>query len=134
MRLIYVVVLALISGCVSSTEVRLDPAVLLVDEDVSTGGTPVTMRLVNTSDREVGYNLCDAVLERRSNGLWQPAEVGRSCFSIRYSLQPRSQAVEIRVLPSDLVPGVYRFTAPVTVDVRGRDSSHRISSSEFEVR
>jgi hypothetical protein len=130
----FVLILTLLAGCSGITGPSSVSPILLVDEEVVDSGDRMTIRLVNASDREIGYNLCEALLERQDGTRWHVAEQGRTCFGILYVLRPGGQAAESRVLPPETGPGVYRFRLSVRPDTRRQGPDLVIWSSEFEVR
>jgi hypothetical protein len=134
MRLPFILILAVLAGCSGITDLDSASLMLFVDEEAVDVGDRVTIRLVNASDREVGYNLCGALLERQLDSGWHAAEQGRTCFGILYILRPRRQAAESRALPAETGPGVYRFRLRVSPDTRRPGTELIIWSSEFEVR
>jgi hypothetical protein len=78
-------------------------------------GDEVMVTLANRSDRELGYNLCVAVLDRREDGDWvewpePPAEV---CTMELRMLSPGETASFRHTLPPRLVAGEYRFRTDV---------------------
>jgi hypothetical protein len=133
MKFFLVLILALLAGCAGITGPDSASIVLLVDEEVVSSADSVTMRLVNASDRAIGYNLCEALLERQDGTRWHAAEQGRTCFGIMYGLRPGGESAESRPLPPETAPGVYRFRLEVHADTR-RQEKVTVWSSGFEVR
>jgi hypothetical protein len=125
---------ATLVACSSTGDPDFAPAVLLVDESVAEAGDTLSIRLVNASDVAIGYNLCFAVLERRTGSAWQAAEQGRSCFTIQYVLRPRQQVVEPRVLPPGIPAGVYRFRLNAVLVTRGSETPIALTSPDFMVQ
>jgi hypothetical protein len=128
-----VLILTLLAGCSGITGPDSASIVLLVDEEVVGSADRVTIRLVNASGSDVGYNLCGALLERQDGTRWHVAEQGRTCFGIMHVLRPGAQAAESRTLPPETAPGVYRFRLDVHADTR-RQEKVTLWSSGFEVR
>jgi hypothetical protein len=134
MKFFLVLILALLAGCSGITGPDTASIVLLVDVEVAGSADHVTVRLVNASEREIGYNLCGALLERQDGTRWHAAEQGRTCFGIMYVLRPGGESAESRPLPPGTAPGVYRFRLEVHADTLRPERVETLWSSEFEVR
>lgn len=96
-------------------------------------GDPITLTLTNRSDRQIGYNLCPAVLDRRVGGEWQehperPAEV---CTMELRILEPGASDTFRHTLPATLPAGSYRFRLGVEWPL-GEDRAG-VASEPFEV-
>jgi hypothetical protein len=86
---------------------------------ISTGGrtyrvgAPVSIRLTNTTDRAVGYNLCRAKLERSHDGDWQEImpSLGEVCTAELRSLRPGQSATFVFRTPAGARGGDYRVRA-----------------------
>jgi hypothetical protein len=134
MRLLLAVALSLLAGCSGVTGPDPMSVVLHVDEENVALSEPVTVRLVNASGHEVGYNLCRALLERQDGTSWHVAQQGTTCFDIMYVLRPGEQAAESRALPPETGPGVYRFRLAVRSNANRQEPDVILRSSGFEVR
>lgn len=79
-------------------------------------GTPVSIRLTNTTDRAVGYNLCRAKLERSHDGDWQEImpSLGEICTAELRSLRPGQSATFVFRTPPRARGGDYRVRAFLT--------------------
>jgi hypothetical protein len=73
-------------------------------------GAPISIRLTNTTDRVVGYNLCRAKLERSHDGDWQEimASLAEACTAELRSLRPGQSATFAFRTPASARGGDYR--------------------------
>jgi hypothetical protein len=94
---------------------------LRVDQAAASPGGEATITLVNHSASEIGYNLCPAVLDRRSGGEWseeplRPAEV---CTMELRILAPGESAEYRHTIPPGIREGEYRFRVGVEAPLGG---------------
>lgn len=116
--------LALLAACSGSPS---DPAPGDAVEFAALGtsyraGDTVRVELRNTGSRAVGYNLCDARLERREAFGWARDEryfVATACLAMLFRLEPGATAPTFRVVPAGMEPGTYRLWTQVSVGERG---------------
>lgn len=113
--------LALLAAC---TGLMSDPQPNVVYEADRRAYTPqetIVTSLINTSDREVGYNLCGAALEKRTGGGW--TRVSRTpespCIQPLYLLRPGETATHREPAGSLPGPGTYRLRTRVETPVPG---------------
>ena len=92
-------------------------------------GTPVSIRLTNTTDRAVGYNLCRAKLERSHDGDWQEImpSLGEICTAELRNLRPGQSATFVFRTPPGARGGDYRVRAFLT-DQRAAQSVEAVSN------
>lgn len=80
-------------------------------------GEEVTVRLVNDTGRDLGYNLCQTIVETQRGGAWEPVGVsGRAptaCPDILLVLGSGQEAERAVALPGDLPAGRYRAATNV---------------------
>jgi hypothetical protein len=88
---------------------------LRVDARRVAAGESVTIRLVNGSGGAVGYNLCPAVLERRTAAAWEldPTPLVEVCTMELRLLPPGESAEYSHTIPPALAAGEYRFRVAV---------------------
>jgi hypothetical protein len=96
------------------------PAELRVSPGEVSPGDEVMITLLNRSERELGYNLCVAVLDRREGegdeaGEWvewpdPPAEI---CTMELRVLDPGNTSSFRHTIPGGVTPGEYRFRTGV---------------------
>jgi hypothetical protein len=108
-------------------------ATLSVQPARTSPGGEVTITLTNRSERDIGYNLCPAVLDRRVGDDWvqhpePPAEV---CTMELRILQPGASDSFRHSLPAGLPAGTYRFRLGVEWPLG--DARVGVASGPFEV-
>jgi hypothetical protein len=111
-----------------------DGVELRVDARRVSPGEAVTIRLVNRSDGELGYNLCPAVLERRTSGGWEvdPHPLVEVCTMELRLLSPGGSAEYRHTIPPAVRAGEYRFR--VAVEAPLSQPQVPVVSGAFEVR
>ena len=85
------------------------------------GGT-IQLRLRNGTERDVGYNLCFRVLERRVGRDWvavQSMPQNTFCSAELRVLQPGGEAFDAQAVHSFIAGGIYRFRTNVEWPVGG---------------
>lgn len=109
-------------------------AELRVSEDEVLAGGEVMLTLVNRSDRDLGYNLCPAALERRVAGEWvdEPLRPAEICTMELRLLSPGDSAHYRHTVPSALAAGEYRFRTGVEAPLGG--GRVEIVSEAFQVQ
>ena len=113
---------ALLSAC---TAVPSGPAAdgiaYEADRSVYAPQDSIVTTLANTSDADVGYNLCTAVLERRTGGGWTRVArtPERTCTLPLYVLHPDESATYREAASVVPGPGTYRLRARIETPVPG---------------
>ena len=92
-------------------------------------GDSVTATLTNTTEYELGYNLCFATLQRDTDSGWEQTDRDMEgyCLAIQYHLKPGKEATYDYHLPDQLPDGEYRYRTNVgweTDGENGREQSH----------
>jgi hypothetical protein len=91
------------------------------DRQAYTPQESIVTSLINTSDTEVGYNLCGAALEKRTGGGW--TRVSRTpepaCIQPLYLLKPGETATHREPASAFPGPGTYRLRTRVETPVPG---------------
>lgn len=104
------------------------------DRAAYTSADEIVTVLRNDSDREVGYNLCVAVVEKRLGGGWVRAERSpeHPCILPLYTLRPGETATYRE--PASHFPGdgTYRLRTRIETPVSGRALD--VTTDPFEVR
>ncbi|WP_420124938.1 hypothetical protein [Longimicrobium sp.] len=81
----------------------------------------IVVTLANTSDAEVGYNLCGAALEQRTGGGW--TRVSRNpempCIQPLYILRPGERASVREAASRFPGPGTYRLRTGIESPMQG---------------
>jgi hypothetical protein len=128
-------VAVLLCGCVPADPAQGPAGVadLRVSPAEARAGEEVMLTLENRSDRELGYNLCPAVLDRRTDAGWEewpeaPAEV---CTMELRTLAPARSGSYRHTLPSGMPAGEYRFRT--TVEAPLGEGRVDVASAPFEV-
>jgi hypothetical protein len=102
-------------------------------------GDSIDRRLKNGTDGPIGYNLCFARLERRTEEGWRAVQSGdpdsdgrtEGCRAVQRLLAVGGATTDAARLPVDLEAGSYRFT----VDVERPDGSTQVvRTGRFTVR
>jgi hypothetical protein len=90
-------------------------ATLQTDRASYRPGMPVTVRLTNTTPRQVGYNLCMSRLERHGGGTsWVRVQrLGEYCTQELRTLRPRESATYVFRTESGARTGEYRIVTEV---------------------
>ncbi|HEX6367290.1 MAG TPA: hypothetical protein VF006_00075 [Longimicrobium sp.] len=113
-----VALLAACSGLMSDPEPNV---VYQADRQAYTPQDSIVTSLVNTSDAEVGYNLCLTALEKRTSGGW--TRVARNpeqpCILPLYILRPGESATYREAASRLPGPGIYRLRTAVETPVPG---------------
>lgn len=141
-RILSILVFLAAVGCQHSTgPADLDPnlnaaggdQVLSTDRQSYSAGTTVSLRLKNSYRHALGYNLCQAVLERESGASWRAAEFenDRVCTMELRLLQPGDSVVTSRRLDGRLAEGNYRFRT--TVENMSTGSREPVTSNTFRL-
>jgi hypothetical protein len=106
---------------------------LTVQPQPARAGQEVVLTLTNRSDREVGYNLCPTLLQRRVGGDWQtsPVPFTEVCTMELRVLAPGDSATFRHPLPTGIPAGTYRFWAGVEWPLGGARAG--VQSAPFEV-
>jgi hypothetical protein len=113
-----------LGGCTrphSSDEQTRDAVGVSVEGSVYAAGDSIERRLTNGTDGSIGYNLCFATLERRTEEGWtavqdrDPDNDGRAeaYRAVQRMLAAGGTATDTALLPVDLEAGTYRFTVEV---------------------
>jgi hypothetical protein len=112
---------ALLAACTGLMSNPQPNVVYEADRQAYTPQETIVTTLINTSDTEVGYNLCGAALEKRTGGGWtrvfrtpEPA-----CIQPLYLLQPGQTATHREPASSLPGPGTYRLRTRVETPVPG---------------
>lgn len=114
-RILPIVAAAVLAACNALT--GSDPAGVEFDADRREyrPDDTIVATLLNTSDTDVGYNLCGAPLERLSGGSW--TRVARNpetpCIQPLYVLRPGESASHREPAARVPGPGVYRLRTDV---------------------
>lgn len=113
-----VALLAACNGLISDPQ---PDVVYEADQQAYTPQETIVTSLINTSDTEVGYNLCGAALEKRTEGGW--TRVARTpepaCIQPLYILDPGETATHHEPASSLPGPGTYRLRTRVETPVPG---------------
>ncbi len=122
----------LLSAC--GTPSGPDGVAYQVDRKVYTPQDNIVASLVNTSEVDVGYNLCTADLERLTRGSWKRVArtPERMCIEPLYILHPGESATYRE--PASVVPGpgTYRLRTHVEAPISGGRQS--VVTQPFTVR
>lgn len=105
---------------------------LTTDKPSYTPGETVLLTLQNLAPEEIGYNLCNSLLQRQAGAGWETIPGDRVCPAVIYTLHAGESATSAEVLPSELTAGTYRFVTRVHLLEQGI-MGDRISNS-FQVR
>jgi hypothetical protein len=123
------------SACVSADPAQRAsaPANLQVSPLEARAGGEVMLTLENRTASELGYNLCPAVLDRRTADGWEqwPVSPAEICTMELRTLGPESSSSYRHTLPRRLDPGEYRFRTFIEAPLGG--DRIEVSSSSFEV-
>jgi hypothetical protein len=110
-----------------------DFATLTVQPPRSGPGGDVTITLTNRSERDIGYNLCPAVLDRLVGDEWaqHPEPPAQVCTMELRILQPGASDSFRHTLPSGLPAGTYRFRLGVEWPLG--DTRVGVTSAPFQI-
>jgi hypothetical protein len=124
MKHIGIPTLAIVAFLAACNGLMSDPQPNVVYEADRQAYTPqetIVTSLINTSDTEVGYNLCGAALEKRPGSGW--TRVYRTpeptCIQPLYLLQPGETATYREPASNLPGPGTYRLRTRVETPVPG---------------
>lgn len=135
--------LAALAACKQSTdvepeaEVQAIAAALRVTTAFSTDRThyqpadTVSLRLENTTNREIGYNLCSSTLQIEQGDDWRDIPSLKVCTAALYPLAPQQHDIEPYALDDTLAAGTYRFMSKIYL-LESRANS-KIYSNSFTV-
>ena len=90
-----------------------------IDRESYELGSTVTATLANTSDQQVGYNLCFSHLERKQNNEWVSVHTPGTCQAILKLLPPSEESQFSLVLADSLnlsTSGTYRIATEVEIE------------------
>jgi hypothetical protein len=93
-------------------------------------GEDVGLRLVNSTDVSMHYNLCKSVLQRREGGGWTTVDLDRECPDVQFRLAPTETAAYELPTPISLSPGTYRVVTTVQI---GDDASNTYQTPAFQI-
>jgi hypothetical protein len=136
LRLFALLATAILPACsaLPSGGSALDGVRYEADRTAYTSADSVTTVLRNESDRDVGYNLCVATLEKRMGGGWIAVQRNpeHPCTMPLYALRPGETATFRE--PASRYPGdgVYRLRTRIETPISGRALD--VVTGAFEVR
>jgi hypothetical protein len=118
----------LFAGCGLTGSSNKSPGdvALTIDQESYELGSTVTATLANTSDQQVGYNLCFSYLERKQDNDWVSVPTPGTCEAILKLLPPSEESQFSLVLADNLnlsTSGTYRIATEV--EVEGEDITLR---------
>ena len=120
-RILSLAAVALLAACNGLLSGPQPDVVYQADRKAYTPADSVVTSLVNTSDDDVGYNLCLTALEKRSGGSW--TRVARNpeqpCILPLYILRPGESATYREAASRFPGPGTYRLRTDVETPVPG---------------
>jgi hypothetical protein len=90
-------------------------ASIRTDRQEYPAGSAITVRLVNTTARSVGYNLCTSQLERNDEevGWTRVRQAEEACTQELRTLRPRQSTVFTFKIAPHIKPGEYRVASDV---------------------
>src|SRR5829696_2459261 len=93
-RILPLLAAALLGACNLMTDPAFDGVAYEADRREYTPQDSITTTLANTSDTDVGYNLCTSTLESRSGGAWTRVERNQQhpCTLPLFTLHPGESA------------------------------------------
>ena len=137
-----------LTACKQSTDVDLDAQIeaiavaLRATTAFSTDrlhyqpGDSVMLRLENTTDHIIGYNLCTATLEVKRDDKWVSQPSLRICTAALFPLQPQESTGEHYPLDASLASGTCRFALKIyslEIDASEKRANSAIYSNTFNV-
>lgn len=96
-----------------------------------TPGQPVTLTLANSTNADVGHNLCFWGMEKRTENAWVLQEIPRICTTVLYQLGTGATTTYQAILPTEVTPGEYRFR--VAIYLASEEAFRDQVSQPFEV-
>jgi hypothetical protein len=134
-RILSLAAVALLAACSGlMTDPQRTDVVYQADRQAYTAQDSIATVLLNTSQAEVGYNLCVATLEQRVGGGW--TQVARSpehpCALVLFTLAPGESAAWREPASAVPGPGTYRLRTSVEIPLSG--SQRDVVTDPFTVQ
>ena len=82
-------------------------------------GNTVRLTLTNSSDAQLGYNLCSSLLERREGGAWREVRTDEVCTMELRMLAPGASATFDKTWPATAGSGEFRYRTRVEMPLGG---------------
>ena len=133
MRAACLALLLFVAGC-EIVDSSGEPPLARLTTDRATYAPPDTLvlRIENLSDREIGFNVCSALIERRTDaGVWVEVREERICTRELQILEAGQTAAARRPLPPQVIGGLSRLR--LRVQTMGEADDVSSVSNTFQI-